>query len=60
MHISKVSKSFNEEVSFLFNDDNVMHQNWQRYLDNVKYSYYGLKVSNHMLRLSISEDRIYE
>ncbi len=21
MHISKVSKSFNEEVSFLFNDD---------------------------------------
>ena len=25
-----------------------------------KYSYYGLKVSNHMLRLSISEDRIYE
>lgn len=23
MHISKVSKSFNEEVSFLFNDDNI-------------------------------------
>ena len=23
MHISKVSKSFNEEVSFLFNDDTI-------------------------------------
>ena len=26
MHISKVSKSFNEEVSFLFNDDNLLTQ----------------------------------
>ena len=26
MHISKVSKSFNEEVSFLFNDDIVEYK----------------------------------
>lgn len=29
MHISKVSKSFNEEVSFLFNDDILLHLTFQ-------------------------------
>lgn len=29
MHISKVSKSFNEEVSFLFNDDILLRLTFQ-------------------------------
>ena len=31
MHISKVSKSFDEEVSFLFNDDSHSHRTFLKY-----------------------------
>ena len=37
MHISKVSKSFNEEVSFLFNDDIFSFYRWHFSLQKVLF-----------------------
>ena len=44
MHISKVSKSFNEEVSFLFNDDILLRLTFQ--IGKKKYTINVLVIVN--------------